>query len=53
MTFHTTHVISGHEVERQGFVAECRTCGWVAWTLDHVDATRYAARHVALTARGE
>lgn len=35
------------------FFAVCLNCLWVAWLMDRTDAERFAARHVALTARRE
>lgn len=56
MTLHATHVLTlwwhwGPALVRQ---AECLDCAVVLGRFfDEQDARRYAARHAALTARGE
>ena len=56
MTLHATHVLTlwwhwGPALVRQ---AECLDCGRVLGRFyDEQDARRHAARHVALTARGD
>lgn len=55
MIVHATHVLTlwwhwGPALVRQ---AECLDCGWFGRFYDEQDARRYAARRVALTARGD
>ena len=53
MRLHHAGAYDGYEFGVAWFVALCDTCGWFGQFFDSVDAERYAARHVALTARGD
>lgn len=53
-TVRTTYLALGNDYPRpEVHRVRCLDCPWLAWLLDRVDAERYAARHVAVTARGE
>ena len=56
MTLHATTLLCVPSTRRYrvcGWWAACLDCGWHGAFCDGEDAPRYAARHVALTARGE
>ena len=56
MTLHATTLLCVPSTRRYrvcGWWAACLDCGWAGRFYEDVDARRYAARHAALTARGE
>ena len=53
MNLHDAGAYDGYEFGVAWFVALCDTCGWWGAFLDWVDAERHAARHFALTAKGD
>ncbi len=53
MNLHDATVMIGIEIGGVGVVAACWTCDWWGEFIEHEDARRHAARHVALTAKGE